>query len=169
MRQKLGIARALLAEPRLLVMDEPTSGLDPENIVMVRELLLSLAQEGERSIFLCTHLLAEAQRICDRVAILQQGRLLAVGAPSEIAGHRGPAVRLTLSRMSPAAQAAVPAGAHLEPLGGDEWRATLAAEEDVEAVVAALVRAGVGVRRVVPDSLSLEEAYLQVIGGGAHE
>jgi ABC-2 type transport system ATP-binding protein len=140
MRQKLGVARALLPEPRLLILDEPTAGLDPENIVMLRELLLSLAQEGGRTIFLCTHLLAEAQRICSRVGILQRGRLLAVGEPGEIAGHKGPGIRLRLSRMTPAASTALPAGAHIEPLGGDEWRCALAQEEDVEAVVAALAR-----------------------------
>jgi len=168
MRQKLGIARALMAEPRLLILDEPTSGLDPENIVMVRELLLSLAQEGGRTIFLCTHLLAEAQRICDRVAILQRGQLLAVGEPGEIAGHRGPSVRLRLARMTPGSRVALPAGAELEPMEGDEWRCKLAQEDDVEGVVAALVAAGVGVRRVTSDQLSLEEAYLRVIGGDEH-
>ncbi len=167
MRQKLGVARALLTEPSLLVLDEPTAGLDPENIVMLRELLLSLAAEGGRTIFLCTHLLAEAQRICDRVAILQRGHLLAVGEPGEIAGRKGPSVRLRLARMTPASAVALPAGAHMEPLDGDEWRCTLAQEDDVEAVVAALVRAGVGVRQVAPDTLSLEEAYLEVIGGNA--
>jgi ABC-2 type transport system ATP-binding protein len=169
MRQKLGVARALLSEPRLLVLDEPTAGLDPENIVMLRELLLSLAQEGGRTIFLCTHLLAEAQRICTEVAILQHGRLLAVGEPSEIAGHKGPSVRLRLSRVTPAAASALPAGAHLEPLDGDEWRCAMAQDDDVEAVVAALVGAGVGVRQVTPDTLSLEEAYLKVIGGEGRE
>ncbi|MGC8489426.1 MAG: ABC transporter ATP-binding protein, partial [Clostridia bacterium] len=59
MRQKLGLARALLSDPELLILDEPTSGLDPENIVRVRELLRDLADEGRRTIFLCTHLLDE--------------------------------------------------------------------------------------------------------------
>jgi len=60
MRQKLGVARALLADPRLIVLDEPMAALDPANIVMVRDLLLSLAQEGGRTIFLCTLQLDEA-------------------------------------------------------------------------------------------------------------
>ncbi len=168
MRQKLGVARALLTEPRLLVLDEPTAGLDPENIVMLRELLLSLAQEGGRTIFLCTHLLDEAQKICTSVGILQQGRLLAIGAPGDIAGQRGPSVRLRLRRLTPETRIGLPAGAHMHPLEGDEWRCTLAREDDVEAVVAALVEAGVGVRQVTPESLSLKEAYLQVIGGDGH-
>ncbi len=168
MRQKLGVARALLTEPRLLVLDEPTAGLDPENIVMLRELLLSLAQEGGRTIFLCTHLLDEAQKICTQVGILQQGHLLAVGEPGEIAGSRGPSVRMRVMRLTPEMTLDLPAGARMQRLEGDAWRCTLAREDDVEAVVAALVRAGVGVREVTPEGLSLEEAYLQVIGGERH-
>ena len=165
MRQKLGVARALLTEPRLLVLDEPTAGLDPENIVLLRELLLSLAQEGGRTIFLCTHLLDEAQKICTEVGILQQGRLLAVGEPGEIAGSRGPSVRLSLRRLTPEMRLELPPGAQLHHVEGDTWRCNLHAEEDVESVIAALVRAGVGVRAVSSEALSLEEAYLQVIGG----
>jgi len=169
MRQKLGVARALLAEPRLLILDEPTSGLDPENIVMLRELLLSLAQEGGRTIFLCTHLLAEAQRICTQVAILQRGRLLAVGAPDQIGRPSAPTVALRLARLAPdqVAAVALPAGASLEPTGAGQWRARLARPDDIEAVVASLVAAGAGVRAVIPEEVTLEEAYLQVIGGSA--
>jgi ABC-2 type transport system ATP-binding protein len=167
MRQKLGVARALLAEPRLLILDEPTSGLDPENIVMLRELLLSLAQEGGRTIFLCTHLLDEAERLCDRVGILQAGRLRAVGSPTELAAGGRTAVRLRL-RGAPQdlpGRLSLPEGARLAPAGEGEWRAELARAEDVEALVAALVGAGVGVRAVVPLGESLEEAYLRVVGG----
>ncbi|MCL6596216.1 MAG: ABC transporter ATP-binding protein [Firmicutes bacterium] len=167
MRQKLGVARALLAEPRLLILDEPTSGLDPENIVMLRELLLSLAQEGGRTIFLCTHLLDEAERLCDRVGILQAGRLRAVGSPTELAAGGRAAVRLRLSGAPEdlPGRLPLPDGARLAPAGEGEWRAELARAEDVEALVAALVGAGVGVRAVIPLGESLEEAYLRVVGG----
>ena len=72
MRQKLGLARALLSDPDLLILDEPTAGLDPATIVMVRDVLVSLAEESLSS-FLCTHLLAEAQRICDTVRFCRRG------------------------------------------------------------------------------------------------
>ncbi len=167
MRQKVGLARALMAEPELLILDEPTAGLDPSNIVMVRELLLSLAQESGRSIFLCTHLLAEAQRICDRVAIIQQGRLVAIGDPNQLGSQGVPTVRLNLSgEVSDAiASLVLPAGAQLHPLGGNEWRATVAAEADIESMVATLVAAHVGVRAVIPEQISLEEEYLRLVGG----
>jgi len=171
MRQKLGLARALLANPEMLILDEPTAGLDPRNIVMVRELLLSLAQESGRSIFLCTHLLDEAQRICDTVGIIQNGRLVAVGNPNQLGSQGAPAFRLRLSGCTVAQVQALafPAGAALSALGKDEWRATVAQEADIEAVVAALVGGGMGVRAVVPEQVSLEEEYLRLVGGDKNE
>lgn len=171
MRQKLGLARALISEPELLILDEPTAGLDPSNIVMVRELLVSLAQESGRSIFLCTHLLAEAQRICDRVGIIQAGRLVAVGNPNQLGGHGVPTVRLTLSGVDADKMDALPLphGARLHAVSGNEWRAEVAEPEDIEPIVAALVGAGVGVRAVVPDQVSLEDEYLRLVGGEANE
>lgn len=166
MRQKLGLARALLSEPDLLILDEPTAGLDPASIVMVRDLLASLAEES-LSIFLCTHLLAEAQRTCDTVGILQAGRLLAVGAPGQIGGAGLPAARLVLTGAA-AGVGGLPAGAALAPLGSGEWRVTMAEAQDIEEVVATLVAAGVGVRAVIPEAVSLEETYLKLVGGDAH-
>jgi len=168
MRQKLGIARALLAEPSLLVLDEPTSGLDPVNIVMLRDLLLSLAQEGGRTIFMCTHHLDEAQRLCDLVGIIQGGRLAAVGAPHTLGAGGRPAVRIRCSRLDAAGAAALtlPPGAKIgaqTPEG--EWRVELQQPQDVEAVVAALVASGAGVQAVVPEQRSLEDVYLAVVGG----
>lgn len=163
MRQKLGLARALMSEPDLLILDEPTAGLDPANIVMVRDLLVSLAEES-LSVFLCTHLLAEAQRICDTVGILQAGRLLAVGAPGHIGQQGLPAARLALSGADGRA-VSLPPGAALSSLSGGEWRVTMDHGDDIEAVVAALVQAGIGVRAVIPEAVSLEETYLKLVGG----
>ncbi|MCG7844906.1 MAG: ABC transporter ATP-binding protein, partial [Methanomassiliicoccales archaeon] len=83
MKQKIAIARALVHEPKLLFLDEPTSGLDPSASVTVRNYLLDLKEEG-RTIFLNTHNLDEAERLCDRIAILNT-RLLAIGRPDELA------------------------------------------------------------------------------------
>lgn len=170
MRQKLGLARALIAEPALLILDEPTAGLDPANIVMVRELLVSLAEESGRSIFLCTHLLAEAQRICDRVAIIQNGRLLITGDPNHLGSQGLPTVRLTLSGLAPEALAHIPLPpqTELRLLEGRDWRAVVATEDDIEPLVAALVTAGIGVRAVIPEDVSLEEEYLRLVGGEGH-
>lgn len=171
MRQKLGLARALISEPELLILDEPTAGLDPANIVMVRELLVSLAGESGQTIFLCTHLLAEAQRICDRVAIIQGGRLLAVGDPNKLDGTGVSTVRLTLTGLdaAKAAQMSLPEGVELSPIEPGEWRATVGDDSVIEATVAALVNAGVGVRSVIPEQVSLEEEYLRLVGGDGRE
>jgi ABC-2 type transport system ATP-binding protein len=85
MRQKLAIARALLHEPPVLFLDEPTSGLDPEMARLVREFIAELKVEG-RTIFLCTHNLDEADRLCDRIAVFN-GRLLALDTPSALRGQ----------------------------------------------------------------------------------
>lgn len=171
MRQKLGLARALLADPDLLILDEPTAGLDPANIVMVRELLMSLAEESGRSIFLCTHLLAEAQRICDQVAILRNGRLLAVGRPDQLTQAGVPTVRLILSGLDPdrSSALALPPAVSLRQVTADEWRATVADPQSIERLVQALVLAGVGIRAVIPEQTSLEEEYLRLVGGDTHE
>lgn len=171
MRQKLGLARALIAEPELLILDEPTAGLDPSNIVMVRELLVSLAAESGRTIFLCTHLLAEAQRICDQVAIIQHGKILVIGDPQRLGAPGVPTVRLTLTGVDSTAipHLALPDPVRLEPLGGHDWRVVLgSSEEEIETVVRVLVEAGVGVRAVIPEQVSLEEEYLRLVGGDNH-
>ena len=168
MRQKLGIARALLGDPRLLILDEPTSGLDPVNIVMLRDLLASLAEEGGRTIFMCTHHLDEAQRLCQLVGIIQAGHLAALGSPAELgAGAQATTVRIRCARLDPglATTLDLPNGARLTPAGTpDEWRVEVESPERIEDVVATLVHAGAGVRAVVPEQRSLEDVYLSVVG-----
>jgi ABC-2 type transport system ATP-binding protein len=80
MRQRLGLAQALLPKPELLILDEPTDGLDPQGIREIRQLLVELAQQHGLTIFLSSHLLHEVERICNRIAIVNQGRLLYQGA-----------------------------------------------------------------------------------------
>ena len=85
MKQRLALARTLLHEPELLFLDEPTSGLDPVAAHQVKELIENLADKRGRTVFLCTHNLVEAQELCDRVAVLEHGRLVALGSPAELA------------------------------------------------------------------------------------
>jgi ABC-2 type transport system ATP-binding protein len=88
MKQRLALATAMLGRPALLVLDEPTDGLDPLGTVEVRKLLKRLAGEGV-TVFLSSHLLAEVEATCDRVAVLDRGRLRAVGTVAQLAGDRG--------------------------------------------------------------------------------
>lgn len=100
MRQRLGVAMALLKDPDLLVLDEPTNGLDPAGIVQMRELISSLAADG-RTVLLSSHALGEVDQICDRVGILNAGRLVAQGSVADLRGDG--AVIVTATPVEPAA------------------------------------------------------------------
>jgi len=84
MRQRLALARTLLHDPEVLFLDEPTAGLDPVAANQVNELIANLSEEKGRTIFLCTHNLVEAQKLCDRVAVMEHGKLAAIGTPRDL-------------------------------------------------------------------------------------
>jgi ABC-2 type transport system ATP-binding protein len=84
MRQRLALARTLLHDPDIIYLDEPTSGLDPIAAHQVHELIANLAEEKGRTVFLCTHNLVEAQKLCDRVGVMEHGKLVAIGTPQEL-------------------------------------------------------------------------------------
>jgi ABC-2 type transport system ATP-binding protein len=142
MQQRLGIAQALVGSPRLLMLDEPTSALDPVGRRIVRDLLLELKARGV-SVLLNSHLLSEVERVCDRVAILVGGRIVAGGSPAELARPRGVEVD-------------VDGGVRSFP---DAER------ERVPAIVAALVGAGERVYGVRVLSSTLEDTYLEAVSG----
>jgi len=96
MKQRLALARALLHEPEILFLGEPTSGLDPVATRQVHRLITRLSREQGRTVFMCTHNLAEAQALCDRVGVMENGRLLAIGAPAELMQQMQKALRLEL-------------------------------------------------------------------------
>ncbi|MGC8488330.1 MAG: hypothetical protein ACP5QO_08965, partial [Clostridia bacterium] len=112
----------------------------------------------------------EAERLCSDIAIIQSGRLMAHGAPRELESGGAPTVSLRLRNLDEdrVASLGLPGGITLRLLDGDEWEATVRAPDDVEALVAALVKAGVGIRAVTPRQESLEEVYLRVVGGDRH-
>lgn len=172
MRQKLGLARALLSNPELLILDEPTSGLDPANIKMVRELILSLAKEGGRTIFMCTHHLDEAQRICSQVGIIRSGRLVALGSPEQLgAGKPGHQIRVRATGLTPAEAHSTQWGNGVALLSATEGKDELILEIDVpneqatETVVTTMVHQGAGIREVTPMRRSLEDVYLEIVQG----
>src|SRR5690606_305740 len=89
MRQRLSLARVLLPDPSVLLLDEPTSALDPVAARQVRDLLARLAREEHRTVVLCTHDLPEAEQLCDRVVVLEHGRVVADGSPAALAAEHG--------------------------------------------------------------------------------
>jgi ABC-2 type transport system ATP-binding protein len=140
MQQRLGIAQALVGAPRLLMLDEPTSALDPVGRRIVRDLLLELKRRGV-AVLLNSHLLSEVERVCDRVAILVGGRIVARGSPAELAQARGVEV----------------------DLDGGVRAFPEASREQVPEIVADLVAAGERVYGVRVLSSTLEETYLETV------
>jgi ABC-2 type transport system ATP-binding protein len=162
MQQRLGLAAALIARPELVVLDEPTSALDPLGRVDVRDLVLALKADGV-AVLLNSHLIGEVERVCDRVVILDQGRVAASGTLEELLGQRE--VRLRLGSVSPSASARLAAAGSLSH-SGDWFTVALAGEDDettVPDLVADLVRLGVRVHAVEPGRISLEERLLGIL------
>ncbi|MBC7242124.1 MAG: ABC transporter ATP-binding protein [Anaerolineae bacterium] len=167
MKQRLALARALIHAPEILFLDEPTAGLDPEAARQVTELIEHLSQEEGRTIFLCTHNLVEAERLCDRVGVVNRGELIAVGTPEELArriwhGH-GIVVRLgrPLSAETLASLKRLEGVAQVEVENSD-LHVLLDQEHRTPAVVRALVEAGAEIYAVRPREHSLEDIYFQL-------
>ena len=158
MRQRLALAQALLPWPELILLDEPTEGLDPEGIHELRELIQRLNRERGLTVVLSSHLLAEVEQTCGRVAILNRGRLVFHGHWRELGTHQ---LRYRFDVDDPAKLAAIAAadgsGARLE---ADGQTIALSEGRDVAEIVTALVVAGARVRGVEPIRQKLEELYL---------
>jgi ABC-2 type transport system ATP-binding protein len=168
MQQRLGLAVALVARPEFVVLDEPTSALDPVGRVDVRDLLLALKARGV-AVLLNSHLIGEVERVCDRVVILDKGRVAASGSLAELLGRRE--LRLRLEAVGPDAEARLAATGRMTRSGND-FTVDLPAELDgavVPALVADLVAMGVRVHAVEPGRISLEERLLEVLRTGAGE
>ena len=166
MRQRLGIAQALLGAPDLLVLDEPANGLDPAGIREIRQLIRHLADDRGIAVFVSSHLLSEVEQTCDRVAIIHRGKTLAMGPVEELLDRRG-AQRLVF-RATPverAAQVLAPFARDGEPrVEGKESISSEVPRERVPEALAALVAAGVLVYGVERRS-TLEEIFLEITGG----
>jgi ABC-2 type transport system ATP-binding protein len=162
MQQRLGLAVALVARPELVVLDEPTSALDPIGRADVRDLLLSLKADGV-AVLLNSHLIGEVERVCDRVVILDKGRVAASGSLPELLGQRE--LRLRLDGVSAAAEQRLAAAGPLTR-SGNSFTVTLPAYQDTTTVpdlVADLVGLGVRVHAVEPMRISLEERLLGIL------
>jgi ABC-2 type transport system ATP-binding protein len=162
MKQRLGVAAALLKDPELLILDEPTNGLDPKGMAEMRTLIRTIGQ-GKRTVLLSSHLLGEVEQICDRVGVIQHGRLVAEGTLAELRGAAGLLVRA-------------------EPIEG-AWQVVQGLKEvtaarivdgtlrlttesaNAAAVNRALVQAGLAVSELRPLTHSLEEVFFELTEG----
>jgi ABC-2 type transport system ATP-binding protein len=166
MRQRLGVARCLLADPQLLILDEPTNGLDPGGIQEFREMIRAMVEQEGRTVFVSSHLLDEVEKTCDAAAIVDRGKIVTQGAIADLAA--GGEVRhelilgvddvqLALSTLDASELA-------LEARPSDEGiRVVLSGDPETAAQLnATLVQAGVGVMRLEPVRHSLEQRFLKI-------
>jgi ABC-2 type transport system ATP-binding protein len=169
MKQRLALARALLHEPPLLFLDEPTAGLDPEAARQVIEMVERLSHQEGRTVLLCTHNLSEAQRLCDRVAVMDRGRLLALGTLKELSRTLWPGLQVEIGLRTPLTDAAVASLRLLPDVVGVRSEASqlfvnVADEEVIPSVVEKLVREGARIMQVIPQQPSLEDIYFAIRG-----
>ena len=161
MKQRLGVAAALLKDPEILILDEPTNGLDPLGIADMRSLIRSLAKEN-KAILLSSHQLGEIEQICDRVAVLGRGRIVAEGTIDELRGAAHLVVRATPIGDAEAQLVSL-LGRDRVSRQDDEIRLTIAPEE-APRISRALVSAGIDLHEVGREERSLEEAFLAMSG-----
>jgi ABC-2 type transport system ATP-binding protein len=158
MRQRLGIAACLLADPELLILDEPMNGLDPAGILEMRHLIRGFVGEG-RTVFLSSHLLDEVEKTCDQVAIVDQGRIVVQGGVEEIASSGDPTLLIEVD--DEAAARRVLDGASIEAEAG-ALRIKLTPGRSAAEINRALVEAGIAVSRLEPARATLEEKFLEI-------
>ena len=166
MKQRLGVAAALIKDPELLILDEPTNGLDPAGMAEMRTLIRGLGR-GRRTVLLSSHLMTEVEQVCDRVGVISGGRLIREGTVEELRA------RATLRvRAQPAAEArrliAGLAGVEAVTIDGDALHVTVDPEE-APAINRALVRAGIDVSELVLERASLEDVFLELTQNGGQE
>lgn len=166
MKQRLGIALALLEAPRLLVLDEPTNGLDPQGTREIRELIRHVRDEHGTTVLLSSHLLGEMEQICDRLAVISGGRILREGSLDEVVGHEGDRIELGVAAEDASKAAEIlrerfsttstaPKLGTLDFLHGDL---------DLAELNRTLVEAGVRVNELTPRRRNLEQAFVELTG-----
>jgi ABC-2 type transport system ATP-binding protein len=164
MRQRLGVARSLLADPELLILDEPTNGLDPAGIHEFRDMIRGFVAEG-RTVLLSSHLLDEVEKICDEVAIVDQGRVVAQGPIAELAAGGKHTI---LIATSDDAQALAIFSEHraVESVAPESSGIRVALVPDAgdaaDDISRRLVLAGLAIRRFEPARVSLEQRFLEI-------
>ncbi|MGC9347972.1 MAG: ATP-binding cassette domain-containing protein [Anaerolineae bacterium] len=168
MRQRLALARTLIHQPRILFLDEPTTGLDPVGRRSVHELITQLSSTDGRTVFLCTHDLMEAQRLCSRVGVMEQGRLVALGTPVELARDLRHGIQLKIRMSAPPPKTFDGRGVAREVTTGT-WDAdtrtvtfALRSEDAIPDLIEALVHAGARIYQVTPQEPTLEDVYFAI-------
>jgi ABC-2 type transport system ATP-binding protein len=166
-RQRVGIAQALVHSPQVVILDEPTIGLDPRQIIEVRGLIDRL--RGDHTVLLSTHILPEAQEVCDRVLIMSRGRIVAEDTPAELTArlHGGEKVRLVVGdaagKQVAAALKAVPGVVNVDETGAGSYLVTAAAGSSPRPALARTVmESGWSLQEMTPLGMTLEQIFLEL-------
>jgi ABC-2 type transport system ATP-binding protein len=168
MKQRLALARALLQRPPLIFLDEPTSGLDPEASQQVHDLINTLHQNNGQTVILCTHNLTEAERLCDRLAIMNHGRLLAIGSLDELRSQVTPEIWLHVEIQLPLSPSLLESLkgmegiSHVEMITATSFRAQIMDGNVTPSIVSWLVYQEVRIMTVLPQYASLEDIYFKL-------
>ncbi|MCD4673479.1 MAG: ABC transporter ATP-binding protein [Anaerolineaceae bacterium] len=171
MKQRLALARALLHRPKILFLDEPTSGLDPEASRAVHELIESICRQNGQTVLLCTHNLHEAQRLCDRLVILDRGQLLAFGSMDDLRQQFVPGLWVAVEFLRPLPSAAaeqlltIPGVVQVKPEDKRTWTIRVENESVVPSLASYLVAMNAALLSLMPRQVSLEEIYFKLQRG----
>lgn len=164
-RQRVGLAQAVIHEPRILILDEPTVGLDPTQVFAIRRIVREIGKE--RTVVLCSHILPEVQETCHTVVIINRGVLVASGPMDQLlqrSGGGGLVVRLWQPPGELATLAALPGVSHVERVDTERFRFSVPADPQGRSrFVAALAASGCGVLEVTPESTTLEQVFREVV------
>ena len=166
MKQRLGVAAALLKDPDLLILDEPTNGLDPAGMAEMRDFIRSLGQEG-RTVMLSSHLMGEVERVCDRVGVIRDGALVAEGTVDELRGRAGLRVRA-----EPLAQAArvIDAVPEVDEVTSVDGLLDVSVDTaHAPTINRVLVEAGIAVAELYAQRPSLENIFLELTASGKEQ
>jgi ABC-2 type transport system ATP-binding protein len=168
MRQRLGLALALLGEPELLILDEPTNGLDPAGIREMRDLIRALPAEAGVTVFLSSHLLAEVEQVATHLGIVQAGRLLFQGTPAELEAGRSGSVALGVDRPADVADLLARAGYQCVAERDGCLRVLTAGRDEAARLNRRVVEAGFAVHSLAPEGVSLESLFFDLTGEAIH-
>jgi ABC-2 type transport system ATP-binding protein len=169
LKQRVALARALVHDPQILLLDEPTTNMDPIAARRVRDLIVDSSRERGRTVLLSTHNLAEAEELCDRVAIMRDGRLLTVGAPMELRRTLGEAVGVRIQTTEGDTLKVVASiNGTAEAVTLDAHTVEVVGQVDIPVLVARLAADGVAIHRVEPLEPTLEDLYVRLHRQGPH-
>lgn len=169
MKQRLGLAQAILHKPKLLILDEPTNGLDPAGIRDLRDILKDIAHQQGASVFVSSHLLSEMELMCDRVGIIANGRMLGVRTTAELmqqSADKQKVMRFTVNQPQQAIAVLQQMNLSFSHTAEQTLDVTVESEAQLGEINNRLIAAGIMLLSVAPLERSLEDVFIEITGGG---